>query len=171
MYELIFEYYDVTRDGRVISKRTGKELKGCVDNAGYKKVSPRINGVKYQLKVHRLVAIKYLPNPNNLPQVNHKDGSKLNNNVENLEWCDAKHNIHHAHKNGLATNKHRKKKVMQIDPKTGEVVAIYDSYREASKATGIRETNISAVCRKYKAKNRTKPRKTAGGFQWETCND
>ena len=171
MCEIFFQYYDVTRDGRVFSKRTGKELKGCVDRAGYKKVSPRINGIKYQLKVHRLVALKYLPNPNNFPQVNHKDGNKLNNNVENLEWCTAKHNIRHAHKTKLATNEHRKKKVKQIDPATKEVIAVYDSYREASRKTGISETNISAVCRRYKPKNRPEPRKTAGGFLWETCND
>lgn len=169
--EKFFNYYDVTPDGRVFSFRSGKELLGCVDSDGYKKVSPRINGVKYQLKIHRLVAIKYLPNPNNLPQVNHKDGNKFNNHVENLEWCNAKHNINHAHQTGLSTNEHLKKAVKQIDPVTGDVIATYSSYREASQTTGISETNISAVCRNYKPKNRPNPRKTAGGFRWETCND
>jgi len=169
--EKIFELYEVTRDGKIFSKRSGEELKGCVDTCGYRKVSPRIDGIKYQLKVHRLVALKYLPNHNQLPQVNHKDGKKLNNHVDNLEWCDAKSNIRHAHKTGLADNKHLKKKVKQIDPITNNVIAKYSSYREASQATGILETNISAVCRNYKPINRPEPRKTAGGFRWETCND
>lgn len=77
----------------------------------------------------------------------------------------------HAHKAGLATNQHLKIKVKQIDVKTKEVIAIFDSFREAAKATGVSETNISAVARKYKPKNRPKPRQTAGGFGWETCND
>lgn len=167
----IFELYEITKDGKVFSKRNGKELKGCVDNAGYRKVSPRINGKKYQLKVHRLVALKYIPNPNNYKQINHIDGNKLNNNINNLEWCTAKHNIAHAHKSGLATNDHLKKKVKQIDVNTGAIIKTYNSYREASKKTGISETNISAVCRKYKPSNRPNPRKTAGGYLWETCND
>jgi len=54
-----------------------------------------------QLKIHRLIAQKFLPNPNNYPEVNHIDGNKLNNNPENLEWCDKKHNIRHAFAMGL----------------------------------------------------------------------
>lgn len=169
--EKIFEFYEITPEGNVFSKRDKRELKGCIDKCGYKKVSPRINNEKYQLKVHRLVAIKYIPNPNNLPQVNHKDGNKLNNHVDNLEWCSAKQNINHAHQTGLSSNKHLKKKVKQIDAKTNDVIATYPSYREASKATGVSETNISAICRNYKPHNRPNPRQTAGGFRWETCND
>lgn len=167
----IFDLYEVTKDGRVFSKRSGKELKGYLDGNGYRMIGPRIDGKKYQLKVHRLVAIKYIPNPNNYPQINHIDGDKVNNNVDNLEWCSPKHNIQHAHRTGLSNNDYLKKKVKQIDLKTNQVIAIYPSYREASIATGITETNISAVCRKYKPKNRPAPRQTAGGFKWETCND
>ena len=168
---IVLELYEVTKCGKVFSKRSNKELTGCVDLAGYRKIAPRINGTRYQTTAHRLVALKYIPNPNNLPQVNHKDGDKLNNHVSNLEWCTPKHNIRHAHRVGLSNNDHLKKKVKQIDLDTGEVIATYPSYREASKATGITETDISAVCRNYKPKNRPKPRKTAGGFKWETCND
>lgn len=167
----IFDNYTITKDGRIFRNSDNKEMSGCVNQQGYKSFSPRFNGVKVQAKVHRLVALMYIPNPYNLPQINHKDGNKLNNHVDNLEWCDAKHNINHAHKNKLATNNHLKKKVKQINPSTNEVIAVYDSYREASIATGISEQNISQVCRKYKPKNRPSARITAGEFKWETCND
>ena len=61
------------------------------------------NGKTY--KVHRLVAICYIENPNNLPQVNHIDGNKTNNHVSNLEWCTASYNTQHAYDNGLAKSK------------------------------------------------------------------
>jgi hypothetical protein len=167
----IFDNYDIKSNGDVYRIKDGQKMKCCIDTEGYVKFSPRINGTKYQLKVHRLVATKYIPNPNNYPQVNHINGIKNDNRVENLEWCTAKHNIQHAHRNKLATNEHLKKKVNQINPITNKIIATYNSYREASIATGIGETNISAVCRKYKSKNRPNPRQTTGGFKWEMCND
>lgn len=163
----MLEKLDIKKDGTIINKKTGNVLKGCLDSDGYRVIKFE----KKMYKQHRLVAMKYIPNPNNLPHVNHINGIKDDNRVENLEWISPRNNIHHAWKNKLATNQHRKLKVNQIDPKTNNIIATYDSFREASIATGITETNISAVARKYKAKNRPQPRQTAGGFKWETCND
>lgn len=89
--------YEITRDGQVINKHTGRILKPQPNGKGYLRVSIS----KKLCFVHRLVAEKYIPNPNNLPQVNHKDGNKLNNNVDNLEWVDNQENRDHAVLTGL----------------------------------------------------------------------
>ena len=84
----------------------GKILKQNIDKLGYKRCCIRIknNRTAKNLTVHRLVAQAFIPNPLNLPQVNHIDGDKTNNNIENLEWCTAKENINHGHNNGLYDN-------------------------------------------------------------------
>lgn len=79
---LSLEDYEITEDGRVINKHTGRVLKGQPNGKGYLRV--HIDG-KLRF-IHRMVAEKYVPNPDNLEQVNHKDGNKLNNCAENLEW-------------------------------------------------------------------------------------
>ena len=94
---LSIEDYIITRDGKIINKKRGNVLKAQLNGKGYLRVS-----IGKKLKfVHRLVAEKYIPNPNNLPQVNHKDGNKLNNCIDNLEWVSNEDNRKHALKNGL----------------------------------------------------------------------
>ena len=75
---------------------------------GYAYVYLCNNGVYKNVRLHKLVAKTFIPNPNNLPQVNHKDGNKLNNHVKNLEWCTASENIKHAYKLGLMKNQYMK---------------------------------------------------------------
>ncbi len=83
----------MTRDGQVQNIETGNWLKGEVNNSGYRRVMFK----KKRYFVHRLVAETYIPNPDKLPQVNHKDGNKLNNHVNNLEWCDGCENQQHRY--------------------------------------------------------------------------
>lgn len=112
-------YYQISNYGRVKSvsrfhktKDTGyyskeKILKPSMDTRGYLQVQIRkpegfntSNGYKTK-RIHQMVAEAFIPNPNNYPVINHKDGVKSNNYVENLEWCSQKYNIQHAFKNGL----------------------------------------------------------------------
>lgn len=94
---LTLDDYEITKDGQVINKNTRHVLKPQPNAKGYLRVSIS----KKLVFVHRLVAEKYVPNPNNLPQVNHKDGNKLNNNADNLEWVSNLENRKHAVKTGL----------------------------------------------------------------------
>ena len=89
-----------TKDGQIIGKR-GKPLVGHIDRCGYREVLLSENGVTNQYRVHRLIAETFIPNPDNLPCVNHKDGDKLNNAVTNLEWCTRSENTQHAYATGL----------------------------------------------------------------------
>ena len=89
--------YEITRNGDVINKHTGRTVKAQKNDKGYLRVS--IGGKL--MFVHRLVAKLYVPNPEHKPQVNHIDGNKLNNCAENLEWVTNKENREHAVKNNL----------------------------------------------------------------------
>ena len=99
-----FIRYGISDSGRVKNLKTNKILKAEVDKDGYLKVNLYLGDVKKHFFVHRLVAIAFIPNPNNLPQVNHINGIKTDNHPENLEWCDCQYNITHAIKTGLRKN-------------------------------------------------------------------
>lgn len=92
MKTLTLDDYEITREGQVINKRTGHILKPQPNGKGYLRV---VLG-KQRYFVHRLVAMNHIPNPNNYEQVNHKDGNKLNNNADNLEWVSNQMNRDHA---------------------------------------------------------------------------
>jgi hypothetical protein len=91
-----FPGYFITEDGRVYSNSTEKWLKGFISPDGYHRIELRANKKRIKKFVHRLVAETYIPNPNNLNSVNHKDEVKLNNTVENLEWMDIKENCRYS---------------------------------------------------------------------------
>lgn len=99
----VIHKYSVSNYGRVRNDHTGRCLKQKIERNGYASVCLSLGhrGTYKTVKVHRLVAKVFIENPNNLPQVNHKDGDKLNNNVCNLEFCTAKYNVMHSIKNGL----------------------------------------------------------------------
>jgi hypothetical protein len=90
------ENYIVYSDGRVWSKTKNCFMKLNYNKNGYVYISLTHNGVREGISIHRLIAQLFIPNPNNKKTVNHKDGNKLNNNVNNLEWMTHSENIKHA---------------------------------------------------------------------------
>jgi len=107
--------YMVTRDGRVYSTYKKGFLRFKTDKDGYKAVCLQKDGTKKYYLVHRLVAETYLENPFNLPTVNHKDGNKANNNVDNLEWCTFSDNLKHAYRMNLRSNKGSKSPTSKLN--------------------------------------------------------
>jgi len=94
-----FPAYAIYEDGTVINKNRNTPVKHQENNCGYMRVQLCNNGYQPRLFVHRLVAELYIDNPMSLPQVNHKDGNKKNNHVNNLEWCDSSYNHKHSFSN------------------------------------------------------------------------
>ena len=96
--------YEVSNIGNVKNVRRNTLLKLSKTNDGYIQVSLYKNGIRTGLRVHRLVAEAFLPNPDGLPLVNHKNEDKSDNSVENLEWCTAKYNTNYGHRTENAIN-------------------------------------------------------------------
>ena len=96
--------YLVTKDGRVYSERRNIFLKTFDNGTGYIKLRISIDSKTYNKYLHRMVAEVYIPNPDNKPEVNHKNGIKADCSVDNLEWNTKAENIRHAHDNGLMAN-------------------------------------------------------------------
>ena len=121
---------------------------------------------KFKLRnVHRLVAQAFIPNPNNYPQVNHKDEDPSNNNVSNLEWCDAQYNNAYGNRNKRCSlmqlnRADCSKPVLQYD-KEGNFIKKYPSAQEAQRQTGVTRSCICRVC------NNAPMYYTAGGYVWK----
>lgn len=96
--------YAVSEDGIVINTKTNHIIKPKINEDDYAHIKLHVNGKRVYKFVHVLVATAYIPNPLGLPQVNHKDGDHLHNHYTNLEWCDAKYNVHHSIVNRLRKN-------------------------------------------------------------------
>lgn len=143
--------YSVTRDGKVISyfnKNKPRVLKTTLNHKGYKMV--RL-GRKKNKAVHRAVAETWIPNPNNMETVNHKDENKLNNNVENLEWMSTVDNLNYGNRNSnarntLIKNNHSIPTKVVFDDKNKETL-FFDSFSSTSKYLGI---DKSTLYRKFK---------------------
>lgn len=162
-------YYQVSNLGRVKSLQTMKysHIKKCAIPVMRERVlKPFPNTDKYLMidlkkdgkrncqKVHRLVAKAFIPNLDNMPQVNHKDENKQNNCADNLEWCNCQYNNTYGTAKSRMAEKH-KKKLIQISA-SGEVVNEWNSIGEATKDLGVSKNTIALWClhgvkpRKYK---------------------
>ena len=150
--------YQISNFGRVRSL-TRSDYKQQTNWKGYKIVTLFGDGFRKTIGVHRLVALHFIPNPGQLDQVNHKDGDKKNNRVENLEWCTNRENQRHAVKMGL-TVPHNERAVLCISPDGSK--RVFKSATEAGRILGINPGSISTICCKSE-----KYRHTAGGYKWE----
>lgn len=146
--------YAVTSCGKVWSYKYKKFLTPIADRYGYLYVNLSKDGQSKKYKIHRLVAEAYIPNPDNLPQVNHKDENKTNNCLQNLEWCDAKYNINYGTCITKRSNS-RKKPILQFTL-DGELVREWTSANDVGKEV---QSNI-VTCLKGRLK-------TAYGYVWK----
>ena len=167
-----FPDYYVTDSSDVYSRKINGRFRKKIqlhDKDGYLRVGLiHKTGKQKSVQVHRLIAKVFIPNPENKPCVNHKNGKKDDNRVENLEWVTVSENTKHAFRVlGVPPNKTNlgkkgilcpyAKQIQQI--KNGEVVAEFYGASEAERQTGFNETHIRDCCRGI--------RRFCGGFEWK----
>lgn len=151
------DLYQISNQGRVWSVKRQKYLKPLLNTKGYLYVGLQSkNGKRKTEYIHRLVAIAFIDNPNNLPQVNHKDEDRQNNCVDNLEWCDSKYNNNYGSRNENVS-KGLSKAVFCV-----ELNKTFDSITHASIETNISISCISKAC--------SGKQKTAGKYHWRVVN-
>lgn len=152
--------YLICGNGKVYSDKTKRYLTNHINNNGYMRVS--LSAVRGNTRpyVHTLVAKAFLAPPKSgQTQVHHKNSVRTDNRVENLEWISQSENMKHTLKTRNTSNMTPKKKVIQIDKDTDEIIKRFESIKLASRETGIRHGGISGVCNEH--------RKTSGGFKWK----
>lgn len=157
-----FKNYLISNTGRVQSlprtvafgsgrrKVAGRFFGDSVDPSGYSKVSLSENGVVHKRWTHRLVAESFIPNPSQLPEVNHVNGNKLDNCVNNLEWVSRSSNMQHAHRTGLIDNRganHGMAKLTDSDVATIRLYRGKVSQRECASKFGISQQWVSSIQR------------------------
>lgn len=163
--------YGITEEGEILNYRTQKFMKQRFDKDGYLRVSLTKDGKQQTFFIHRLLAEAFIPNPKNLPLINHKDENKKNNNLNNLEWCTHWYNLTYSRDKNLALEKGVDfmgfEKTNQKRPGSGtskpvrcvELNIIYQSGAEAARELNLDASHISKVCR-GKAN-------TTGGYHFE----
>ena len=162
--------YQISNLGRLkhFSKKGWNILKNTNKKGWYFNVILVGKSKTKSIKIHRLVAEAFIPNPENKPCINHKDGNKQNNCVDNLEWATQKENIEHARRTGLwhYNSPYRELKVAQYDL-NHNLIAIFKSCAFAGKETGICARNILQVANRTPFNSKGSTRKQAGGYIWE----
>ena len=163
--------YEVSNKGNVrcLNYKNTNEVKILTPyktNRGYLRVDLYSNGKARHHSVHRLVANAFIPNPNNLPQVNHKDENPLNNHIDNLEWCTVSYNINYGNRNSKVSKiLQETKDSIPIKQYTldGEFIKEWKSAREIERVLGYNQANIRHCCEKQG--------RYAKGFQWRYSSE
>lgn len=156
--------YQVSDRGRVYRVDRGHHMAGMCNHDGYRIVTLCKDGKQCKVFVHRLVAAVFVPNPDNKPEVNHKDGNKANNMASNLEWCTRLENVRHACATGLRSKEQYRARALAASMKTRRKVrrsdgAIFDSVTEAAQSIGKTCAAVYNVMRGL--------RLSAGGYSFE----
>jgi len=174
--------YQISNFGRLKSFRKRDSINGYIlkqtnNKGGYFSVVLIGDNKRLSIRIHRLVAAAFIPNPGSLPQVNHKDGNKQNNRVSNLEWCTALHNVKHSMNMNPEQcekmrlyNQYIRTKMIKMYDKQGNYLRIFVNGAEASRETGICQRNILQVCNGDR-NERGYLRKSAGGYIWRFDDD
>lgn len=151
--------YEVSSLGRIKNKTTGRIRKTSINNKGYEQFVVYINKKPKSFYVHRVVANNFLKKNSNLMEVNHKDENKLNNCVDNLEWCDSCYNLHYGTRIERIINKKKPYyiKIIQKD-KDRNIIKIWKNIDEIVCNTNYNKSNIYKCCQGKL--------KTAYGYIW-----
>ena len=149
--------YEISNCGRVRSLKNNILLKPHKDTKGYYQAFIYKDGKRKCYLIHRLVAQAFIPNPLNLKEINHKDENPLNNNADNLEWCNRKYNVNYGTR---AEKTCRRVAQYACD---GQLIYVWDSITKASKNMKTAVTNIANCCKKKQ--------ETAGGYIWRYVDD
>ena len=159
----------VNHDNKYFKKVGGRFLSISKYKSGYLRVFIANDNNKKYFLVHRLVAMTFIPNPKNLPQVNHKNGVKSDNTVENLEWCTPQENsVHYLNSLDYKTLQSKRKifsnskRVQQINISTREVINTFNSCRDAAKHLGVVTSGSIGNVASGKEKH-----KSAHGYFWK----
>ncbi len=139
-----YQNYEVRPNGEVVNVKTGRILKKNKTKKGYLTIMLYTNGNGKRCFIHRLVAEAFIPNPQNLPEVNHKDEDKTNNCVSNLEWCTRKYNVNYGTGIERMVNK-MSKTVLQLRM-DGSLVRVWPSTMEVQRQLHFNNTSISQCC-------------------------
>jgi hypothetical protein len=161
------EGYGVSIDGLIINFKTGNITHGCASGHGYLHFSFQKNKIRKAFKVHKVVALIFIPNQNNYTEINHIDGNKHNNHYLNLEWCNRSQNVKHSFDAGLRKGSmfgkygrdHNLSKGILQFTKDGEFVKEWGNAMEVQRETGFDDGSIGQCCKGvYKQSN---------GFVWK----
>lgn len=159
--------YEVSDTGLIRNSKTGTIRKAHINASGYFALNFVRDGLRKNFRIHRLVAEAFIPNTNNYPCINHKDENKLNNNVDNLEWCTYKYNNNYGDKNIRSAQK-LSKPIIQYDTDLN-FIKEWNSINEASEKLKLGSSHISQCC-SGSINKQGKKYKTVGGFIWRYKN-